>query len=112
MVEPRSVTACSKHLDDAGALEEEREGADEEGEGAAHAFAAARAFRCSGARLRVAAQRLREEDKEKEQKKKEKEQTKKEKVRPARLQRPALAAAVVLLTPCRRLLVPAAAVPG
>jgi hypothetical protein len=48
---------------------------------------------------------LREEDKEKEQ-------TKKEKVRPARLQRPALATAMVLLTPCRRVLVPAAAVPG
>ena len=58
MIEPRSVTACSKHLADAGALEEEREGADEEGEGAAHAFAAARAFHPSGARLRAVAQRL------------------------------------------------------
>ena len=40
-------------------------------------------------------QRLREEDKEKEQKKKEKEQTNKEQAWRARLQRPALATAVV-----------------
>jgi hypothetical protein len=90
MVEPRSVTTCSKHLADAGALEEEGEGADEEGEGAAHAFAAARACRRSGARLRAVAQRLWEEDKEQEQMKKEKK-----KVRPTRLQRPALSAAAV-----------------
>jgi hypothetical protein len=90
MVEPRSVTACSKHLADAGALEEEREGADEEGEGAAHASAAARACRRSGARLGAVAQRLWEEDEEQEQMKKENK-----KVRPTRLHWPAFSAAAV-----------------